>query len=744
MLLRQIARSMRLPSLVLLTTLLVATSSAQPALPEADRIRLAEAFALAETAAADVWEGWGEVSFAVLLVAPEHEFLVRHPRPSADFSLIGYDELLGSEVYVRDRVFPPHLLAAFPAVGGVSTVVIGQPEATRRSSTYWVLTALHEHFHQLQTTRPDYYARVAALDLAGGDETGMWMMNYPFPYDAPLVATSIGAYRDALVAALADPGEIAGYRAARAGLRDALDPADYRYLSFQLWQEGVARYTEIRVAEAAAERHQPLPAFAALDDFVPYGEAAATLRRQLADELAGLDLGARQRVAFYPLGAAEALLLDAAHPGWQARYFDEPFYLERYGEERQSGISRNGLYYEVTGQGTPVVLLHAFSLDGRMWDAQVEALAPHHRVIRYDLRGHGRSALPDGPFAAHDDLAALLDELGVERAALVGLSAGARIAVDFALTHPGRVSRLVLAAPSVSGHVPQERFAWMDPVIAAARAGDAQRAAELWAETPLMVATSDSAAAATVRTLVLDNVHLWGLPSNPERALDPPAAGRLAEIEVPVLVVVGEDDVAATHEAASLVATSIRGARREVVPGVGHLVPLAAPEAFSRTVLDFLASADPADVATADAILGALYDVISGPAGQARDWDRFRGLFAPGGRLIPTGQRRDGQRVMTVQTPEDYINTSGPVLEERGFFEDEIARREERFGNVAHVWSTYEARWTRDDPEPFVRGINSIQLFHDGERWWVVTVMWDSERPDNPIPVQYLPDEVRP
>ena len=149
--------------------------------------------------------------------------------------------------------------------------------------------------------------------------------------------------------------------------------------------------------------------------------------------------------------------------------------------------------------------------------------------------------------------------------------------------------------------------------------------------------------------------------------------------------------------------------------------------------------ARPADVESLDAILAALYDVISGPAGAARDWDRMRSLFLPGARLIPTGRSPQGEGRYRVMTVEDYIAGSGPVLERDGFFEIETHRVTERFGSVVHAFSTYESRRTVDDAEPFMRGINSIQLFDDGTRWWVATVMWDSERPDNPIPAMYLP-----
>jgi hypothetical protein len=149
-------------------------------------------------------------------------------------------------------------------------------------------------------------------------------------------------------------------------------------------------------------------------------------------------------------------------------------------------------------------------------------------------------------------------------------------------------------------------------------------------------------------------------------------------------------------------------------------------------------AARPADVASIDAILAALYDVISGPAGQARDWDRFHSLFFPGARLIPTGRAQDGTVRARVQTPEEYRQSSGRMLEERGFFEVEIGRTVEQFGNIAHVFSAYASRSKLEDPEPFARGINSIQLFRDRDRWWVVSVFWDSERPDNPIPDRYI------
>ena len=155
----------------------------KPTIPKIDRIRLAEAFRIGEALGNKVWKDWDKAPFAVLLVVPENEFLIRHPQPSKDFTLIGYDSLLKSDVYFRKRTQQINLLATFPAVGGVSTIVIGQAENTsKKTSTPWVVTMLHEHFHQLQSSQPDYYKEADALNLSGGDQTGMWQLNFAFPY----------------------------------------------------------------------------------------------------------------------------------------------------------------------------------------------------------------------------------------------------------------------------------------------------------------------------------------------------------------------------------------------------------------------------------------------------------------------------------------------------------------------------------------------------------------------------------
>lgn len=148
--------------------------------------------------------------------------------------------------------------------------------------------------------------------------------------------------------------------------------------------------------------------------------------------------------------------------------------------------------------------------------------------------------------------------------------------------------------------------------------------------------------------------------------------------------------------------------------------------------------ANPADVASVDAIMKAVYDVISGDAGQKRDWDRFRTLFHKDARLIPSGKNKEGVTNARAFTPEEYVTRSSPVMEKDGFFEKEIARRVDNYGTMAQVFSAYESFHKKDDKKPFARGINSFQLLNDGKRWWVVTIYWLGETPENPIPKKYL------
>ena len=149
-------------------------------------------------------------------------------------------------------------------------------------------------------------------------------------------------------------------------------------------------------------------------------------------------------------------------------------------------------------------------------------------------------------------------------------------------------------------------------------------------------------------------------------------------------------------------------------------------------------AAKPADVSSPEAILAAVYSVISGPQAQPRDWDRMRSLFIPDARLIPT-QPTAGHADAIPLTIDGYIARASARTATLGFYEKSIHNETEQFGNIVQVWSTYESRHAPTDAAPFARGINSFQLLKDGDRYWIVNIFWDAESPDHPIPPQYLP-----
>ncbi len=328
-------RAGQLTLFILLVGFCLSASDEKPPLPDQDRIRLAEVFRISEAYGNQLWENWDRAPFAVLLITQDYEFLVRHPKPSLDFVKIGHDAVLSSDVFYRKRTFNPDLQATFPAVEGVPTVVIGQAENTQAGkSTRWVLTVLHEHFHQLQMSGPQYYKEVDRLGLSRGDTTGMWMLNFPFPYESRERRQNFNDACRSLARTLeANDSDFqkrrTEYLQLRRKFQDALSADDRKYFSFQVWQEGIARYSEYRIAALAAGKYQPSPAFLKLKDTTSFqSEADQILQKEILGNLRTLDLKTEQRVAFYPFGAAEGLLLDRIRPDWRMRYFVERFSLD--------------------------------------------------------------------------------------------------------------------------------------------------------------------------------------------------------------------------------------------------------------------------------------------------------------------------------------------------------------------------------------------------------------------------------
>lgn len=298
----------------------------EPRLPLEDAVRIAETFRLADAIGEGVWPGWSDAPRALLLVTRDREFLVHHPEPGKSFAAAGFDSVVASDVYVRDRVFDPRMQATFPAVGGIPTVVIGQPRRTDAShSTRWILTALHEHFHQWQQSRPGYYTGVNALGLARGDTTGTWMLDYDFPYDRPEIEAAFSELCEVLLGVVSGVNPLQRYLDAKEAFRKRTGSEDYRYFEFQLWQEGIARYTEIKLARLASLKYRPSAAFIGLPDFMPFAAVADEMERHVMTRLSGASLSESKRVAFYAVGAAEGIALDRVAPEWQSRYMDAHF-----------------------------------------------------------------------------------------------------------------------------------------------------------------------------------------------------------------------------------------------------------------------------------------------------------------------------------------------------------------------------------------------------------------------------------
>jgi len=300
-----------------------------------DKIRIKEAMNITQKFGNKIWKGINEIPFVVLLVTDKAEFLINHPYPSNDFKFSENDTILNTKVVYRERQFPDWYLATFPAVNGVNCIVVGTPEKTNKDSTQWTLTLLHEHFHQYQFTQKDYYKSVDKLELSGGDATGMWQLNYDFPYENAEIIKQYKKYIAALLYANANIEKkifrkyFKKYLKQRTKFKNLLKPADYSYFSFQIWQEGIARHTEYKFLEAL-EDYEPSKEMIQLKDCINFKELKEKFYSSELNALANAKLDRDKRVCFYAIGFAEGILLDKQNTSWQDSYLLDKFYIENY------------------------------------------------------------------------------------------------------------------------------------------------------------------------------------------------------------------------------------------------------------------------------------------------------------------------------------------------------------------------------------------------------------------------------
>lgn len=266
---------------------------------------------------------------------------------------------------------------------------------------------------------------------------------------------------------------------------------------------------------------------------------------------------------------------------------------------KTGSVALNGttFFYETAGAGHPLVLVHAGICDSRMWDEQFAVFAQQYQVVRYDLRGYGRTVPVAGPYAHHEDLRALLDHLGVEQAHLLGCSMGGTTILDFALAYPDRVASLILVCCEPSGFqdpVEEPLPADWNDIVAAFKAGEFERVAEyevcLWVDGPhRMPDQVDAVIRDKVRAMNLIALQHEASGVGARQPLDPPAFGRLHEIKSPTLLIVGDLDQGSMVRAAAYMAEQIGDSHEVVISGTAHLPNLEQPERFNELVLNFLA-----------------------------------------------------------------------------------------------------------------------------------------------------------
>lgn len=270
-------------------------------------------------------------------------------------------------------------------------------------------------------------------------------------------------------------------------------------------------------------------------------------------------------------------------------------------DEMQSGYAEvvgGRLYYETKGSGDAIVLIHGNEGDRRHWDHQFDAFANDLRVLRYDVRGYGKSSLPaEGePYASHEDLAALLDQLDISRAHIAGWSMGSGFAVDFVLAYPERAMSLVSVGPWVDGYsspAADSLFADMAVVAEAFAKGGSPAALAAWMHAPFWVATARASSAAEEFARIGADYSWWDFShSSPRRSLEPKAIERIGDIKAPTLIMTADHDIPACLEIADLLDESVPDSRKVVMGGTGHLLHMEQPEEFNRHVVEFVRSVE--------------------------------------------------------------------------------------------------------------------------------------------------------
>jgi 3-oxoadipate enol-lactonase len=253
-------------------------------------------------------------------------------------------------------------------------------------------------------------------------------------------------------------------------------------------------------------------------------------------------------------------------------------------------VNGTSLYYEIMGEGHPFVLIHGGLVGRRMWEDQCESFAKHYKVIRYDVRGYGKSGIPEKPFWHYQDLYSLLKFLRINKAFVMGQSMGGGIAIDFTLEYPEMVSALILAAPALYGYEYSDEFLARGSALfsEAQKKGVSTVIRMIMDDLHWSPSKERRSARQKMKEMIKENFHVFCLDPYLAQSLNPPQIQRLSEINVPTLVIGAERDYPDNLAVLDVLEADIAGAVKVVIPGTGHFLNMDNPEEFNRMVLDFL------------------------------------------------------------------------------------------------------------------------------------------------------------